>query len=122
MSRVPGLRSALLVNGIYTVIVGLLLFFPSWAASVFAYPVKDAAVTSGWGTGLITVGLLAFAATSEVEKHGGLAWAFMAGLLLSAVDLIYFWTTGAYTARTVLVPIIINVVLAAWIWIARPKG
>ncbi len=121
MSTGGGLRTALLVTGIYTIIVGILLFFPSWAASVFARPVRDAAVTSGWGTGLITIGLLALAAT-DVEKHGSLAWAFIVGLLLAAVDLIYFWTTGAYTPRNVLAPIIINVVLAAWIWSARPKG
>ena len=121
MNTGRGLRTALLVNGIYTIIVGILLFFPSWAASVFARPVRDAAVTSGWGTGLITIGLLALAAT-DVEKHGSLAWVFVVGLLIGTVDLIYFWTAGAYTPRTVMVPIIINVVLAAWIWTARPKG
>ena len=121
MSTGGGLRTALLVTGIYTIIAGILLFFPSWGAAVFARPVRDAAITSGWGTGLITIGLLALAAT-DVEKHGSLAWVFFAGLLLGAVDLIYFWTTGAYTPRNVLAPIIINVVLAAWIWSARPRG
>ena len=121
MSTGGGLRTALLVTGIYTIVVGILLFFPSWAASVFARPVRDAAAVSGWGTGLITIGLLALAAT-DVEKHGSLAWAFIVGLLLATVDLIYFWTTGEYTPRNVLVPIIINVVLMAWIWFARPKG
>lgn len=120
MSTTGGLRSALLVTGIYTVIVGVLLFFPSWASVVFARTVKDAAATSGWGTGLITIGLLALAAT-DVEKHGSLAWLFAVGLLLATVDLIYFWTAGEYTPRTVLAPIIINLVLAAWIWSARPK-
>jgi hypothetical protein len=121
MSTRPGLRSALLVTGIYTIIVGVLLFFPSWASVVFARTIKDAAATSGWGTGLITIGLLALAAT-DVEKHAGLAWIFVVGLLLATVDLIYFWTAGEYTPRNVLVPIIINIVLAAWLWSARPNG
>ncbi len=121
MSKALGLRTALQVNGVYTVIVGLLLFFPPLAASVFAYPVKDAAVTSGWGVGLITLGIVILATASDVERYGGLAWVFIVGLLLSAIDLISFWTTGAYNARNVLLPIIINVVMAAWIWSARSK-
>ncbi len=113
MNKTSALRSALLVDGIYAIIVGLALFFPSLAAGIFARPVKDAAVTSGWGTGIITIGLLAIAAASDVSKYGGLAWAFVVGLLLAAIDLIYFWVTGAYTARNVLAPIIINVVLVS---------
>jgi hypothetical protein len=73
------------------------------------------------GTGVITIGLLALAPT-DVEKHGRLAWVLIVGLLLAMVDLIYFWTTSEDTARNVLVPIIINVVLAAWIWFAQPEG
>ena len=77
---------------------------------------------SGWGTSLIGVGIIALAAASDVAKYGGLAWAFALGLLLSAINLVYFWATGAYTLRTVLAPIVINIVLAVWIWTARPKG
>lgn len=121
MSNGGRLRTALLVTGIYSIIVGIVLFFPSWAASVFARPVRDAAAISGWGTGLITIGLLALAA-SDVEKHGGLAWVFIVGFILATVDLIYFWAAGEYTPRNVLAPIIINVGLAAWIWSAQPEG
>ncbi len=121
MNKASGLRSALLADGIYAIIVGLTLFFPSLAAMIFAYPVKDAAVTSGWGTGIITIGILAIAAASDISKYGGLAWAFIVGLLLAALDLIYFWVTGSYTARNVLAPSIVNVVLAVWIWSARSK-
>ncbi len=60
-------------------------------------------------------------AASEVEKYGGLAWVFIFGLLPSAVDLIYFWVGGFYTAQNVLIPIVINVALAAWIWFAQSR-
>jgi hypothetical protein len=78
-------------------------------------------ITSGWGADAITIGLLAYVASTNVMKYGGLAWVFVLGLLLSTVDLIYFWATGAYTARTVLVPVVIQVVLAVWIWTSRGK-
>lgn len=115
------LRTPLLLNGIYGIITGLLLFFPSLGAAVFAYQVKDAAVVSGWGVDVMTIGLLALVAASDVEKYGGLAWVFAFGLLLGAVDLVFYWVGGAYAARNVLAPVIINVVLAAWIWVARPS-
>jgi len=115
-------RNALLVDGVYAIVVGILLLFPSLGASVFARPPQDPPVVSGWGTSLIGVGIIALAAASDVAKYGGLAWAFALGLLLSAINLVYFWATGAYTLRTVLAPIVINIVLAVWIWTARPKG
>lgn len=119
MNNASGLRLPFLVNGIYGVIVGLLLFFPSLGAAVFARQVKDAAVVSGWGVDIITIGLLAVVAASDVEKYGDLAWVFVFGLLLSAVDLVYFWMGGSYTAQNVLIPIVINVALAVWIWSAQ---
>lgn len=116
------LRTPLLVQGVYAVVVGVLLLFPGLASAVFAYPIKDAAVSSGWGSALITIGLLAYVAASDVAKYGGLAWVFVLGLLLSALDLIYYWYAGAYAARQALAPIVINVALAIWIWMGRPKG
>lgn len=115
------LRTPLLVDGVYVLVVGVLLLFPSLASSVFAYPLKDAAITSGWGTALIALGLLAIVAASDVAKYGGLAWVIAAGLVLSALDLAYYWYTGAYAARQALAPVVINLALAVWIWTARPK-
>lgn len=121
MNTGSGLRTPLLVNGIYSIVAGLLLFFPSLAVAVFAYQVKDAAAVSGWGVDVITIGLLAMVASSDVKKYGGLAWVFVFGLLLGAADLIFYWVGGSYTARNVLIPIVINVVLAAWIWSAQSR-
>ena len=61
-------------------------------------------------------------AASDVAKYGGLAWVFVLGLLLSALDLVYYWYVGAYAARQALAPVVINVAVAIWIWIGRPKA
>lgn len=115
------MRTALRVYAAYVLVVGILLLFPAWASAVFARPIMDAAVTSGWGSSLIVLALLAYVASTDVAKYGGLAWVFVAGLLLSAADLVYFWATGVYAARTALVPVVINIALAAWIWTSRSK-
>jgi hypothetical protein len=115
------MRTALQVNAAYAVVVGVLLLVPNWASIVFARPITDVAVTSGWGTSVIVLGLLSYVASTDLMKHGSLAGVFVLGLLLTALDLAYFWAQGDYTARTILVPVIINVVLAVWIWTARGK-
>lgn len=114
--------TALRVGGIYVLLVGILLLFPAWGAAVFGRPVMDAAVTSGWGAALIGIGLITIVAASDVTKYGGLAGVFVASFLISTLDLIYFWITGAYTARNVLVPVVLNVAIAAWIWSTQSKG
>ncbi len=117
----PRLRTPLLVSGVYAIVVGILLLIPPWAAAVFEYPTKDPAADSGWGASVIGIGLILIAAAGDAAKYGGLVWAFAVGLLLTVLDLVYFWITGVYTARNVLAPIVINIALAAWIWSARPK-
>jgi len=122
VNRTVGLRPALQVTGVYTLLVGLLLLIPSLGSAVFAYTVKDVAAASGWGSALLSLGIVILAVAADVDRHGRLAWTVVAGLLISAFDLLYFFITGAYSARNVIVPIIINALLAAWIWSVRPKS
>ena len=121
MNRTVGLRPALWVAGIYAIAVGVIQLFPSLAGAVFDRPVTDVAVVSGWGSTLIALGLLVLAMASNVEKYGDLAGWLVVGLLVTTLDLVYFFVTNAYTLRTIIVPIIINTILIAWIWSARPK-
>ncbi len=121
MNRTVGLRPALLVAGIYALVVGIIQLFPSLAGAVFARRVLDPAVQSGWGSSLIAIGILAVAAAADVGRYGRLAGFFVLGLLITSFDLLYFFLTRAYDARSVIVPFIINVLLIAWIWSVRPK-
>ena len=59
MTSTVGLRPALWVAGLYSVIVGFILLFPSISVTVFGRPVIDPAVAAGWGTSLIATGILA---------------------------------------------------------------
>ena len=51
-----------------------------------------------------------------------LAAAQATALINGALFLIWGWAKGYYTPRNALVPLIINIVLAGWIWSARPKS
>lgn len=118
------MATALRVGGIYLLLIGILLLIPTWGAAVFGRAMADPAVTSGWGVALLALGLIQYAAASNAAAGAVIAIPMVVGYLLTTVDLIYYWYTGDYTARNVLVPIILNVALAAWIWMgrARPAG
>lgn len=121
MTRPVGLRPALLVAGFYAVVTGFILLFPAFASRVFGRAVPDPAVLGGWGTSIVANGILALGAASDTRRYGGLAPLFAAGLLVGTFGLLYYFLTGAYTARTVLLPLVVNALLVAWIWSARPK-
>ena len=67
-------------------------------------------------------GVVAWGIASDVEKHGGLALFRVIALVIGSVFLIWGWASNLFTVRHALVPLIINIVLAVWIWSTRPKA
>jgi len=43
------------------------------------------------------------------------------GIVIGLLFLLYGWMRGLFTPRNVVLPIIIDVVLAGWLWSAKPK-
>jgi hypothetical protein len=116
------LRTPLMVQAIYLILLCISTLTPSIAASVYGSEVKDPGVLLVLSSVFLGFGVVVWVAASNAEKYGGLATAFVAALLISAIFLAWAWATGLFTARTALVPIVLNVVLAAWVWSARPKS
>lgn len=121
MDKVSSFRTALWILAVYALVVGFLELFPSLSVPVFGRPITDPAIESAWGVSLLTLGALIITVAMNVQKYGDLAWIFATSLLLGAADNAYFWAKGAFDARTIAAPIIINLVLATWIWFTRPR-
>jgi hypothetical protein len=119
---VEKLRTPLMVQAVYLVLLCLSTLSPSIAASVYGTEVKDVGVLLTLSGLFLGFGVVVWTAASNTEKYGGLATAFVTALLISAVFLVYAWATQQFTARTALVPLIINLALAYWIWSAKPKS
>ena len=88
------MRTALLVDGIWVLLAGIALLIPPIGAAVFAHPLKDPAVFSGWGAALIVIGVIALLAAQDIDRCGRLGLIFVGGLLLTAVDMIHFLAHG----------------------------
>lgn len=117
------LKTPLMLNGIYLILLGLATLSPSIARSVFGYEVKDPGVLLVLSGAFLGYGVVVWVMSSNVEKYGGLATAQFVSLVIAIVFLLWGWFVGKnYTARNALVPLVINVILAVWIWTARPKS
>jgi hypothetical protein len=111
-----------MVNAIYLILLGLSTLTPSLTQSVFGYEVKDPGVLMVLSGLFFGFGVVVWTISSNTTQFGGLAGAQVAALVISIVFLLWGWATNLFTARNALVPLIINIVLAGWIWSARPKA
>jgi len=118
---VEKLRLPVQLDAIYCFLLGLATLSPSLAASIFGAEAKDPALLLTLSGLFIAFGVVIWSIAGDIEKYGGLATALVLALLITAVFLIWAWATNLFTARTALVPLIINIVLAIWIWSAKPK-
>lgn len=116
------LRTPLMVNAIYLFLLGLSTITPSLTSTVFGYEAKDPGVLLVLSGLFFGFGVLVWAIASNVERYGGLASAQVIALIIGILFLLWGWIGKYYTARNALLPIIINMVLAGWIWSARPKS
>ena len=110
------------IGAIYGILLGLATISPSLATSIFGHEGKDPGVLLTLSGLFLGFGVVVWTIAGDVQKYGGLATAYVIALIISAVFLIWAWAAGMFTARTALVPLIINLVLAGWIWSAKPKS
>jgi len=115
------LRTPLLVTAIYVLLLGFSTLSPSIVRGVFGYEVKDAGVllvlsAAFWGAGIIL-----WSIAGAPERHGDLAQAVVVYLVIFIAFLLLGWARGLYTLRNVGLPLVIDIVLAGWIWSAKPR-
>jgi ABC-type Fe3+-siderophore transport system permease subunit len=116
------LRTPLMVNAIYLILLGLSTLTPSLTQTVFGYASKDPGVLLVLSGVFFGFGVVVWTISGNTQQYGGLASAQVAALIIGVVFLAWGWATNLYTVRNALVPLIINIGLAVWIWSARPKS
>jgi len=116
------LRTPITVNAVYILLLGLITLSPGMVSSVFGYAVGDAGVLRVLSGTLLGLGVLLWGIASNVSKYGGLAMHVVIATAIGTLWLLWGWAGHLFTLRNAGFPIIINIVLAAWVWSARPKS
>ncbi len=115
MEKWDRFRLPLSVAAIYLAAAGIIQFFPMMSEFVFAREVTDPAIESLLGAVLLSfAGVVGFL-SAEKDRSLVLPMVLTAGLLLVAINMIYFWLIGQYTLGTIVAPVALNLLLAAWL-------
>ncbi len=115
------LKTPLMASAVYLLLLGLVTLSPNLVRSIFAYDVRDPGILLILSAVLLGFGVVVWAASASPEKYGGLAMAIVVGMVIGLLFQLYGWMQGLFTARNVVPPLIIGVVLTGWIWSAKPK-
>ncbi len=115
------LRTPLLLTAIYILLIGLSTLSGRLASAVYGYEVKDPGVLRILSASFLGFGVVLWAIAADPERHGGLVKSVVAALAIFVVFLFWGWGVGLYTARNVLPPLIIDIMLGAWLLAAKAK-
>ena len=113
------LRTPLQITAIYVLLIGLSTLSHGLVRAIFGYDVKDAGVLLVQSASFLGFGIVLWGIAGNPEKYACLATPIVIALALFIVFLLWGWIGGLFTVRNVIVPVIINIILAAWIWSAR---
>jgi FtsH-binding integral membrane protein len=119
---VEKLRMPLLLTALYILLIGLCTLSPTLVRGVFGYEVKDAGVLLVLSAAFLGSGVVLWSIASDPGKYGTLAMAVFTYLIIFIVFLLWGWVSHLYTLRNVVIPLIINIVLAAWMWSSRTRS
>ncbi len=110
-----------MIDAIYAFLVGVSTITPGLAMAIWGAEVKDFGLLLAFSGVCIGFGVVLWGVAGDIEKHGGLASYLVAALIIVAVFMAWAWFGGMFGARTALPAVVINIVLAFWIWSAKPK-
>jgi len=120
---VEKLKTPLMVDAVYLILLGLVTLSPGLVSSVFGYNPTDRGVLLVLSSVFLAFGIVVWGISADTGKYGGLATYVVYALALSTLFLLYgWWLTKWFTTRNAIIPVIINLVLIGWIWTSRPKS
>jgi hypothetical protein len=119
---VEKLRMPLLLTAIYILLIGLCTLSPALVRGVFGYEVKDAGVLLVLSAAFLGSGVVLWSIAGDPGKYGNLAVPVFIYLVIFIVFLLWGWVNHLYTFRNVVIPLLINVVLAVWIWSSKTRS
>ena len=115
------LGAPLRTTALYILLVGLSTLAPGLVRAVWGYTVTDNGVLLVLSATFLGFGVVLWGIAGNPQKHADLAIFVVASLVISIVFLL--WGLGAhlFTARNVVVALIVDIALILWIWSAKSR-
>ena len=114
-------RVAFRVLAIWLFVAGVALLFPTIADRVFDLHLTNWGVASEYGGVLLGLSALYWLFSTDTERYAPVMGLATFALLLNVVINVYWWAVGHYSFQSAVFNVVLNSVLAAWMWSLRPR-
>jgi hypothetical protein len=112
-------RWAFLVSAIWLGLAGLSLLFPALGSQVFSMQIVNVGLSSEMGGIMISLALVALVCSSDTKRCEAIWLPFAFGLGFNALINVFYLVNGHYTLGNAIFNIILNPLLALWLWQSR---
>ncbi|GGO40944.1 hypothetical protein [Deinococcus humi] len=110
------------VTSIWLVVAGLALLFPTLGNQVFDLKLTNWGIASEYGGVLVGIGALYWYFSMDAERYAPTMALIAVGLMLNVIVNLYWWSVGHYTVQSAGFNVVINTLLAGWLWTVKPRS
>lgn len=110
------------VTSLWLLLAGVVLLFPTVGNQVFGLNLTNWGIASEYGGVLLGVGALYWLFSLDAERYAPAMGLIAAGLMLNVVINLYWWAVGHYALQSAVFNVVINTLLAGWMWTVRPRS
>ena len=110
------------VTSVWLMLAGVVLLFPTVGNQVFGLTLTNWGIASEYGGVLLGVGALYWLFSLDAERYAPAMGLIAAGLMLNVIINLYWWSVGHYALQSAVFNVVINTLLAGWMWTVRPRS
>jgi hypothetical protein len=119
MQSIKSRRLAFQVSGFWLGLAGISLLFPTLASQIFSMQIVNVGLSSEMGGIMLSVAFIAFISSTDTKRYGALWLPFAVGFVLNALINVYYLLNGHYQLSNAIFNIILNPILAFWLWTSK---
>ncbi|GHF55064.1 hypothetical protein HNQ07_003426 [Deinococcus metalli] len=106
---------------VWLCLAGVALLFPRVGDGVFDLHLTNWGLASEYGGILVSLDALYWVFSTDTERYAPVMGVVGLALVLNVVITIYWWAVGHYPFQSAVFNVVINSVMAVWLWSLRPR-
>ncbi|MFB9990826.1 hypothetical protein ACFFLM_02340 [Deinococcus oregonensis] len=110
------------VTSIWLMFAGVALLFPGIGNQLFVLNLTNWGIASEYGGVALGVGAMYWLFSGDPERYAPAMGLIALGLMLNVAVNVYWLAVGHYALQSAVFNIVINTVLAGWLWALKPRS